>query len=105
MAKAVQAASVTIDAALADRMGALYAQIATMQAEYDSLKAAVVTHGASIEGARFSADYVSPSVAWALDTKAIREEMGEAWCNKRSKMQNKAASVRMRALITTQAAE
>lgn len=101
--KAQTVPAIVVDATLADTMGALYVQIATLQAQYDTMKEAVVAHGASVEGARFVADYVSSSVAWALDTKAIRAEMGEAWCIQRSKLQNKGASVRMRARMVAAA--
>lgn len=104
MAAQASAPTMVADAALADKMGDLYVQIEALQAEYDACKAAIVAHGATVQGTRFNAEYVNASTRWSLDGKAILAEMGEKWCTARSKLSNVSATARIKARISAVAA-
>jgi hypothetical protein len=65
---------------LVDELGALKAAIADLKARETTLVDALKESGeTAIEGALFRAIVVE-SIAATLDTRAIREAMGEAWC-------------------------
>ncbi len=72
-------------AALADEFGALDCQVKALEARLAAIKAELKRRGGdAIEGAHFLVTR-SEAVRWTLDTTAIRSEMGEEWCNRRSK--------------------
>jgi len=71
---------------LVDQLGHAKAEAAEIKAHEDALKAELIARGATeAEGMLFRAT-VSESTRWTLDATAIREEMGAAWCDRRSKV-------------------
>lgn len=74
------------DAMLADRIGALDCQSKALEAELKAAKEALKARGIDrAEGHRFTVTF-SQSIRVALDTAAIRAEMGGKWCDDRSKL-------------------
>lgn len=74
------------DAALADEIGELDCQAKAIEARIKDLKLELTRRGVEkAEGERFNVTK-SEAVRWSLDTKVVREELGEAWCNARSKV-------------------
>src|SRR5829696_3853901 len=68
---------------LADRLGALKAEIAALEIREKALRDELIRRGAAaVEGTRYDAA-ISSAVRWTLDAKAVRSEMGEAWWNAR----------------------
>jgi hypothetical protein len=79
---------------LVDALGHVKAEAAEIKAREDSLKAELIARGVpEADGMLFRAT-ISESTRWTLDVTAIREEMGEAWCDKRSKV-SRSTSVRI----------
>lgn len=71
------------DGDLADRLGALKAEIAELEAREKALRDELIRRGVSaIEGSVYDAA-ISSAVRWTLDAKAVRAEMGDAWWNAR----------------------
>jgi hypothetical protein len=71
---------------LVDQLGHAKAEAAGIKAREEALKAELTARGVTeAEGALFRAT-VSEAARWTLDAAVIREEMGEAWCDKRSKV-------------------
>ena len=71
------------DGDLADRLGAVKAEIADLEAREKALRDELIRRNvAEVEGADYSAA-ITAAVRWTLDTKAVKVEMGEAWWNAR----------------------
>src|SRR5215204_2171268 len=71
------------DGDLADRLGAVKAEIAALEIREKSLRDELIRRGVSaVEGTRYDAA-ISSAVRWTLDAKAVRSEMGDAWWNAR----------------------
>jgi hypothetical protein len=71
--------------AVADRLGRVAAFIAELEDYEKRLKGIIIAHGEdAVEGKLFRAT-LSIFDQSRLDTKAVKEEMGEAWVAKRSK--------------------
>ena len=71
---------------LVDRIGAIKAEAAEVKEREDTLKAELIARGLpEAEGVLFRAT-VSQGARWTLDVERVREEMGEGWCNERSKV-------------------
>ena len=68
---------------LADRLGALKAEIADLEAREKALRDELVRLGVpAIEGAVYDTT-ITEAVRWTLDTKAVKAEMGAAWYDAR----------------------
>lgn len=64
---------------LADRLGALKAEIADLETREKALRDELIRRGAAeVEGALFRVT-VADAVRWTLDTKTVKAEMGAAW--------------------------
>jgi hypothetical protein len=71
---------------LADELGALKADIADLKAREDALRAELINRGLpEAEGSLFRAT-VTEALRQSLDTERVRNEMGTAWCDARSKV-------------------
>jgi hypothetical protein len=71
---------------IVDQLGHAKAEAAEIKAREDALKAELIARGVTeCEGMLFRAT-VSEAARWTLDATAIRAEMGDAWCDKRSKV-------------------
>src|SRR5579864_7881073 len=71
---------------IVDQLGHAKAEVADAEAREDALRAELIARGAiEAEGVLFRAT-VSEAVRWSLDAQRIREEMGAAWCDARSKI-------------------
>ena len=70
---------------LADAIGALDIEAKSIKARLDAAKAEFKARKLdSATGDRFTITR-SDAVRWTLDSKGIRDEMGEDWCNARSR--------------------
>lgn len=68
---------------LADRLGALKAEIAQLEGRDKALRDELLRRGISdVEGRLFHAT-VSNAARWTLDTKAVKAEMGAPWWDAR----------------------
>jgi hypothetical protein len=73
-------------AQIADELGGLDVQSKAIEARMSALKAELKRRGTMhAAGERFAVTR-SDAQRWSLDTASVRAEMGEAWCNSRSKM-------------------
>jgi hypothetical protein len=64
---------------LADRLGAVKAEIADLEAREKSLRDELIRRGVSeCQGAAFGAS-VSQGIRWTLNSQAVKSEMGLAW--------------------------
>jgi hypothetical protein len=71
---------------IVDHLGHVKAEAAEVKAREEQLKAELIARGVSeAEGMLFRA-VVTEATRWTLDADRIRSEMGEAWCNARSKV-------------------
>jgi hypothetical protein len=71
---------------LADELGALKADIADLKAREDALRAELISRNLpEAEGALFRAS-ITEALRQSLDTERVRNEMGTAWCDARSKI-------------------
>jgi hypothetical protein len=74
------------DAMLADAIGDLDATIKNLQARMKEAKAEFIGRGLEkVAGERFTAALTN-AVRWSLDTKAVKDEMGEDWYTARSRI-------------------
>ena len=70
---------------LADRLGALKAEIADLEGREKALRDELIRRGVpEVEGALFRVT-VAEAVRWTLDSKAVKAEMGAAWYDARCK--------------------
>ena len=68
---------------LVDRLGALKAEIAVLEAREKSLRDELIRRNVSvIEGDVYAAT-LTEAVRWTLDTKAVKAEMGTGWYDAR----------------------
>jgi len=68
---------------LVDRLGALKAEIADLEAREKALRDELIRRDLpAIEGSAFDATIIA-AVRWTLDSKAVRAEMGSAWWDAR----------------------
>jgi hypothetical protein len=71
---------------LADEIGALDLEIKALEARMAAARAELKARNVEkAEGRRFAVT-VSEALRSSLDSKGIREAMGEAWCNLHSKI-------------------
>ena len=68
---------------LVDRLGALKAEIAALEAREKALRDELIRRNVpAIEGAIYDAT-ITDAVRWTIDTKAVKAEMGAAWWDAR----------------------
>ncbi|HEX3862541.1 MAG TPA: hypothetical protein VHY35_12680 [Stellaceae bacterium] len=66
-----------------DQLGSLKTQIADLETREKALRDELVRRNVSeAAGAAFDAT-ISAAVRWTLDTKAVKAELGSAWCDAR----------------------
>jgi|SRR5579863_4251956 len=71
---------------IVDQLGHAKAEVAAAKEREEALRLELIDRGATeAEGALFRAT-VSEAPRWTLDPERIREEMGAAWCDARSKI-------------------
>ena len=71
---------------IADTLGRVKAEAAEVKEREDALKAELVARGVTeAQGDLFRAT-ITEAARWSLDANAIRAEMGETWCDRRSKV-------------------
>lgn len=74
------------EASLVDELGQIKAQMAELEKRESAIKKRLIEGGLSeYEGTLFRVT-VAKSIRIALDTKAIRAEMGAKWCDDHSTM-------------------
>lgn len=73
-------------AMLADAIGAIDAEIKSLEAEKEAARAALKARGLNrAEGERFAVAFVS-SIRQSLDVAAVKAEMGQQWFDDRCKL-------------------
>ena len=64
---------------IADRLGGIKATIADLEKREKALRDELLARGVSqVEGSQFGA-LITQSIRWTLDTRALKDEMGEGW--------------------------
>jgi len=77
---------VLTDWELSDELGRLHTLHAAITKKLEAAKDRYKARGLiEVSGLHYTVS-VSESTKWVLDQTGIREEFGEAWCNKRSKL-------------------
>ena len=73
---------------LADRLGAVRAEIADLEAREKSLRDELIRRGeAEAQGSVYRAG-VSQGIRWTLNTQLVKEEMGLAWYDAHCRQQS-----------------